>query len=154
MSQPGRPKPLNHWLNNLPVEQRTLRQLGHFARLARRLNAEMPPELHGPWKLAALDAERLLLVTEDSLWATRLRYLETPLLDAAERIGGLRPRRLEVQVRPARERARRRHPSRQPPGPEAIKSIRQSAEQAPEPLRRALLRLARHAEGKPDDPPD
>lgn len=154
MSPRGSPKPLNHWLDNLPVEQRTLRQLGHFARLARRLRAEMPTELHGPWALAAVDAQRLLLITEDSLWATRLRYLETPLLDAAERITGLRPRRLEVQVRPARERPRRR-PARPRPGPEAIATIRQSAEHAPEPLRQALLRLARHAEGHhPDEPAD
>ncbi|RLK48571.1 uncharacterized protein DUF721 [Alkalispirillum mobile] len=142
MNRPGKPQRLNHWLNQLPVEQRTMRQLSHFARLANRLKGEMPPELQGPWKLAALDAERLLLVTEDSLWATRLRYLEAPLLDAAERISGLRPRQLEVQVRPTKARERRRGPPRKAPGPEAIASIRQSAAHAPEPLRQALLRLA------------
>lgn len=137
-----RPQRLRWWLRE---DNAVFSRIAHHARISsrlqRQLQAVLPQDLIGHWRVAKLDAQALCLVTENALWATQLRYRRTILLRGAEATLGQRPRQLRIQIEPAI--------SARPPRPPAqlsraaAESLRQSAECMEQgPLREALLRLA------------
>lgn len=137
-----RPQSLRWWLSeNSVVLSRLARSARASARLQRQLQALLPQELSGHWRVAKLDARILCLVTENPLWATQLRYRRTVLLQGAESILGWRPQQLQIRIEPPIIARPAPPPARL--SATAAESLRQSAEcMDPGPLREALLRLA------------
>src|SRR5690625_5272191 len=92
---------LRWWLRE---DSAVLSRLVHYARasarLQRQLQATLPQEVAGRWRVARLDAQVLCLVTENPLWATQLRYRRTLLLRGAEAILGQRPQQLQIRIEP------------------------------------------------------
>lgn len=111
-------------------------------RLRRKLQFALPDELRGRWRLARLDEEEMVLVVQNSGWATRLRYLSRVLQDTAQRVVAMRPRRVSIRV----AQHTQRHSSLQPPGPlseSASRTLRGAAAATADPqLREAFERLA------------
>lgn len=140
--QDRRPQRLRWWLcENNGVLSRIARHARTSARLQRQLQAALPQDLAGHWQLARMDAEVLCLVTENSLWATQLRYRRTILLRSAAAILGHQPRQLQIRIEPNVSARWPTPPARLSTA--AAESLRQSAECMEEgPLREALLRLA------------
>lgn len=137
-----RPQSLRWWLReDSAVLSRLVRYARTNARLQQQLQAMLPQDLAGHWRVAKLDAQVLCLVTENPLWATQLRYRRTILLRGAEAILGQRPQQLQIRIEPTIT-ARPPHPPARL-STRAAESLRQSAECMDQgPLREALLRLA------------
>lgn len=142
-----RPQSLHWWLRgNRGQLSRIAQQARTSAQLQRQLQAVLPRQLAGHWRVAKLDDQTLCLVTEDPLWATQLRYRRNVLLRCAERLLGKQPRKFQIRIEPSVGTAQPRPPSRL--SATAAETLRHSAQCMEEgPLRAALLRLAsRHHE--------
>ncbi|MCO6441440.1 MAG: DUF721 domain-containing protein [Nitrococcus mobilis] len=138
-----RPQSLRWWLR---ADHGVLARIAHSARtntrLQHQLQAVLPPELAGHWRVARLDAQALCLITENPLWATQLRYRRMLLLRGAEAVLGQRPRQLQLRIEPNMS-ARRPPPPARLLSANAAETLRRSAASMDQgPLRAALLRLA------------
>lgn len=137
------PQSLQWWFRE---DRGVLARIAHSARtnarLQRQLQAVLPQELAGQWRVAKLDVQVLCLITESPLWATQLRYRRTLLLRGAEAVLGQRPRQLQIRIEPSVSARRPAQPARSLSA-SAAESLRRSAAcMDPGPLRAALLRLA------------
>lgn len=137
-----RPHSLHWWLN---AERSALasiaRNTRYNTRLQQQLQRRLPQDLLGQWQLARLDAQLLCIVTENPVWATRLRYRRNALLQSAELILGRRPQQLQIRIQPTVSSLRPQPPPHL--SATAADSLRRSANSMePGPLREALLRLA------------
>jgi len=66
--------------------------------LQKALDAALPSALTGHWQVASIDRKQVVAVAETSVWATRLRFHETGILDALSRQGLPRSERLRIRV--------------------------------------------------------
>lgn len=137
------PKRLQWWLR---ADHDVLARIAHSARnnarLQRQLQAVLPPELTGRWRVTRLDVQALCLITESPLWATQLRYRRALLLQGAATILGQRPRQLQLRIEPNMSVHRPMPPARLLSANAAETLRRSAACMDPGPLRAALLRLA------------
>lgn len=137
-----RPRSLQWWLQeNRSGLARIAQHARASAHLQRQLQAVLPPELAGHWRVAKLDAQALCLITENALWATQLRYRRTSLLRRAKAVLGKPPRQLQIRIEPP---VGTRQPTAPPPlSATAAETLRRGAGCMEDgPLRAALLRLA------------
>ena len=121
------------------------RQAAQLAEATRALRGHLASPLAEHAAVAAIRGATLVVVVDSPVWAARLRYQSTEILDhLAAALGNLPVSRLRVLVRPplARDRnpeSRALRPPKRPP-PELIRSV--SASLGPGPLRERLIRLA------------
>ncbi|MDN3517422.1 DciA family protein [Aquisalimonas lutea] len=130
----------------------TLKQAGgtvgdlyaHARRLREReqlLAGELPGEAREHVRLARLDHDEMLLLTDRPEWRHRLRYLAPRLQDVVERQAGFRPRQVTVRVGQLPERTRQTPPRTLSPA--AGRTLASAAAHMPDPrLAAALERLA------------
>ncbi|MGD8709758.1 MAG: DciA family protein [Ectothiorhodospiraceae bacterium] len=139
----GRPRRLGGFLRG------SAGSLGRISEYAKRtgsrqraLQSHLPRELAGHWQLARLDSDELGIVADSPVWASQLRFRQTELLAASEKIIGSSPRRCRITVDPPRLQRRNREARRQlsPAGAESLRACAGAVED--ERLRDALLRLA------------
>lgn len=110
------------------------------------LQATLPEAMRGHWQVTSMDAERLVLSTENASWATGLRPRQAQLLDAVAAIVGERPARMEIRIHPPRhtpeETKRRQHLSAK-----AAERLNEAAAGMADPRLSAALRriAARHS---------
>ena len=143
----GNLQSLARLLQKQPGELKAL--LSHAARLeslSRQIGAWLPEPLAEHAWVANVDSQRLVLQTDSPAWATRLRYLASPLLAYLKQqpdLAGL----LNVQVRiwPAASGTADRRGRRPQFSRLASESLRAAAEgHSDAELRDALIRLAEH----------
>jgi hypothetical protein len=114
-----------------------------LARLRQALQQVLPTPLRDHFMVAAFDQHTLVLITDGTAWAARLRY-QIPGLRAVARehcgLPGLKSIRIRVAVPDSRPRSVRR---RLRLSPRAAESLRRSAESTTDDaLRASLLRLS------------
>lgn len=115
-----------------------------LGQLREQLARQLPADLNEGWQLARLDRELMVVTVDSPARATRLRYGQAALLHAALAATGTRPRTLKVKVAPA---VRKPRPGeRRELSAEVGELLSSTAASVEDPrLRRALLKLARHA---------
>lgn len=93
-------QPIDKHLAKGSMPQAILLKGKHLHQLAEKLHAVLPSPLAQNCKLANLHNQQLVFLTSNAQWATQLRAIELPLLQAASELSGYKLEQLTVKVEP------------------------------------------------------
>ena len=116
-------------------------------RLTRLLQEQLPSALHGHCEVADLSADAVVLATDSTVWAARLRYYSPQILKHLAQHETVNPRTIRIRVLPPTEP----RPTQAAPQPSLSEQnrtlLRQAADGIDHPrLQEALRRLAARSE--------
>ncbi len=116
---------------------------------AQRLSELLPRELRGRVRLALLEANRVVLITESAAWKARLRFHLPQITRLIRSELALRTARVEVKIAPCLDDGQAVRERRRGLSSRSAEHLRQAASALDdEHLSRALLRLAARSQGK------
>jgi len=118
------------------------RQTRDLNQATQALAAVLPDRLQGHWRVAALSAQALVLGVDSPAWTTALRGHQQALLDAAGKLQGMRPQRIQIRILTPRT-LDRPAPRQQALSASAVENLEETAQACDDPrLAEALRRLA------------